>query len=344
MKKVLFIGYGEPEPASRYRVYQFYSEIKKKYSSLLDVEYFRINPQYRTISLPPSQIDKIEIFFRKIYSLYKCLNYEIIFLQRNPVRYLSPYYELFLKNILRKKLIFDFDDALWCMYGSYDKGIEEIIKISDHIIVGNEYLYNFAIKYNNKVTILNTIIDTDKYKANEKIKKTTINICWMGTKPGIEYLLKFEDVFLSIKRNYKDKVNFYIICNSKPKFKKFDQFIYLKWSQKIEDKILNISDIGLMPLIDDEFTKGKCGFKLIQYGAYSIVSVTSPIGINTKIIKEGINGYFAKDAKEWISKINYLIDNKLALVKMKRNSRKIIDNQYSLKVKIKDFVKLLNSV
>lgn len=345
MKKILFIGYGEPDPCSRYRIQQYYDKLRQQKNSNFILDYFKIYPSNSNITIPPTALNYPSILFRKFYSLYKCISFDVIFLQRNPVNVTSPYYERFIKYILRKKIIFDFDDALWCMYGGYDPRIKEIIKISDLVIVGNKYLAAYALKYNPRVSILNTIIDVDSHKiTNKKTERKHIDICWIGSKPGNHYLSVFEDIFIKIKNKYKNKINISIVSNEKPAFKKFNEYDYVTWSIEKEKDILKRSDIGLMPLIDNEFTRGKCGFKLIQYGAYGMASIASPVGINQEIIKNGLNGFLANKANDWVSSISYLIDHKPVLAKMKLKSRAIVAKNYSLKTNMEKFVTLINSV
>lgn len=347
MKKILFIGYGEPDASSRYRAEQYYNKIKNELSDKFVVDYYRIYPSSHIFFQKYNMFLLFFImFYRKLFSLYKCRKFDIIFLQKNTVDILSPFYEVFIKYVLRKKIIFDFDDSIWMLKGKYNKKVEWIIKLSDAVIVGNKFLHDYAIKFNNRIYIINTVIDTDKYKFNctREKQKSCINICWIGSKPGNNYITNIEHVFINIKTKYKDKVAFFIVSSERPCFQSFNDYKYLNWSKKVELEILCKSDIGIMPIADSKIARGKCGFKLIQYGSYSLVSVASPIGLNNEIIRNGVNGFLADNEKEWVAKLSFLINNRDVLEKMKRQSRELVISKYSLKATLNNFILIIESV
>jgi len=346
MKKVLFIGYGEPDASSRYRAEQYYDKIKNDFPDEFVVDYYKIYPSNIYFQKRSRFLLLTIMFFRKLFSLYKCRKFDIIFLQKNTVDILSPLYEMFIRYILRKKIIFDFDDSIWILKGKYNRKIKWIIKLSDVVIVGNKFLYDYAIRFNSRIYVINTVIDTDKYKFNgiSEKQKDYVNICWLGSKPNNKYLIEIEDVLVAIKAKYKTKINFFIVSNERPKFKLFNDYKYLNWSKAIESKVLSESDIGIMPMTDSEIARGKCGFKLIQYGAYNLVSIASPIGLNNEIIKNSVNGFLVDSEEEWISKLSYLIDNKDVLERMKKRSREMVIFNYSLKANFNHFIDLLEFV
>jgi len=340
MNKIIFISYGEPMASSRYRAEQYYYKMNNNSSKDFFVEYYTIYPKNikSFFSLPL-------MFLKKIFSLYKCIKFDIVFLQRNPVNFLSPFYEMFIKYILRKKIIFDFDDSLWVLKGKYDKRVERIISLSDLVIVGNKFLYDYAIKFNNNVHILNTVIDTKKCNSKNRLKNEKIGnrlgICWIGSKSTTDNLNMLEPVFVKIKEKYGGKLDIFIVSDERPGFEFFNEYNYIKWSKETEHSILLKSDIGIMPLADSIINKGKCGFKLIQYGAYELASIATPIGINKEIIREGVNGFLVSSEQGWIYKLSYLIDNPFVLNKMKIKSRKIIEDHYSLDIVFDRFLALI---
>jgi glycosyltransferase involved in cell wall biosynthesis len=99
-------------------------------------------------------------------------------------------------------------------------------------------------------------------------------------------------------------------------------------------------DIGIMPLADNEWSKGKCGFKLIQYGALGIPSVTSPVGVNTDIIQDGVNGYLASTDEEWVEKLSLLIKNEDLRKQLGKAGRKTVEDQYSVEANKEKWISL----
>lgn len=327
--KVLFIGAGEPTASSRYRAEQYVEYNNLLRESRFIFTFFAIQPPLEITK--KRHIFLLLMLFRKLYSLIFSIKYDIVFLQRNPVKVLSPYYEWVMKFILRKKIIFDFDDNLWVIDGGYDKRIDAILKIADMVIVGNQYLQNRAMQFNKKTKILPTVIDSSPLKATSDNKDYgTINICWSGSEPSNQYLENIEEVFFKLKLKYKFKIHFIFLSNIKPSFINFNDYHFVKWDKRNERQALMTSHIGLMPLPNNEFAKAKCGFKLILYGAYGLALVASPVGINNQIIQNNKNGFLVTDSNEWIRILSKLIDDNMFLKKYMCASKESITKNYSL--------------
>jgi glycosyltransferase involved in cell wall biosynthesis len=113
------------------------------------------------------------------------------------------------------------------------------------------------------------------------------------------------------------------------------------WSESTEVADIQSFDIGIMPLFDEPWEKGKCGYKLIQYMACGIPVISSPVGINTKIVDDGVDGYLAGNSEEWMSAFKILYDRPQLRKKLGESGRKKIESLYSLQVTSPFFVKLI---
>jgi len=145
-------------------------------------------------------------------------------------------------------------------------------------------------------------------------------------------------------KNLKQKYNFnfLIISNEKPQFD--IDFQYIEWSAEKEvDDLCNI-DIGIMPLPNDEWAKGKCGLKGLQYMALEIPTVMSAVGVNTEIIQDGKNGLLARNNTEWIEKLSLLINNKDLRNKLGKEGRKTVETKYSVKANKEKYKKIIDSL
>ncbi len=246
-----------------------------------------------------------------------------------------PIIELFLK-LIGKKLIFDFDDAI--QYGSENNNnwffsnlvrcdwkIKIIIKISNLVIAGNKNLKKFAYKFNKNVKIVPTTIDISKYKYLKKNSIKNLTIGWSGSLSTSKYIENFLPTLIKIQKKKKFKI---LIIGSKLNIKNKD-IICLEWSSKNELKYLNKIDLGLMPLPNNLWTRGKCGLKILQYLSVGIPSVVSNVGINSEIITNGKNGYLIDNKDQWEIYIKKFIKNPKLINKMGSYGRKIVKKNFS---------------
>jgi len=214
-----------------------------------------------------------------------------------------------------KKIIYDLDDAI--MYSpktpnsdrsSHFRLFRRTAKLADVVIAGNSYLAEHAQRFNTNVKILPTGLDTKAYKVETKPKiDGKIRLVWIGSKSTLCYLMEIKPALEEIGSQF-DNVVLRIIC---------DDFFGLQnmevekrwWSLEKQAVDLATSDIGLAPLPDDRFTRGKCGFKILQYEAAYLPIITSPVGVNAEYVRNGVTGYHAPNIPQWVDKITELIDN-----------------------------------
>lgn len=213
----------------------------------------------------------------------------------------------------------------------------------DYIIAGNQYLADFIRKFNTNVTIIPTPIDTKVYHvAKENKNDKNIVVGWIGTEGNLKYLHMVKETFKKLKEKYHN-VTIKIVSN---KFSDLEGFPIQKKIWTLEDDIKDIQsfNIGIMPLKDDEWTKGKCGLKTLQYMAVGIPSVSSPVGVNSEIVQDGVNGFLAKDDKEWFEKLSLLIENRDLRTGMGQKAREFVEANYSVDTTFPKFKEILENV
>jgi glycosyltransferase involved in cell wall biosynthesis len=172
--------------------------------------------------------------------------------------------------------------------------------------------------------------------------KENVTIGWIGSKSSLPFLKELTPAFDQLASQYnslelKIICNDFFECNKMPVIKKM-------WAREDENSDLQDIDIGLAPLPDHEWTKGKCATKLLQYLSVGIPVVCSPVGVHTEIVKEGINGLFATSNQEWIDKINLLIRDKTLRERMGLEGRKTVDLSYSLKANTPKFINAIKGI
>jgi len=279
----------------------------------------------------------IKSLFKRIKDLMRASKYDVIFIFREAIFLGTPFFE---KRFAKKsKVIFDFDDSIWVPNVSAANKMfsilkspgktSSIIKVSDLVFAGNEYLAGYARNFNKNVVIIPTTIDTDEYKPVEKMMNDRVCIGWSGSITTIEHFETGVHAYTEIKKKYGDKVYFKVIGDGR--YINSDLGIKgLPWKKEDELKELREIDIGIMPLPDSEWAKGKCGLKGLQYMALGIPTIMSPVGVNSEIIKDGENGFLAGSNEEWVQKLSLLIDSFELRKKIGAAGYKTVEDRYSV--------------
>lgn len=343
--------------SARYRVYQYLDFLDKNGIECIvstGVQESILNRYMNNSNFINKILYYSSIFFKRMSELGRIGDVDCVFLQRDILIHSYPIIEKLIA-LRNKRIIFDFDDVLY-LYPSHknigflfrlfwDKGkIERIIKTSKHVIVGNNFLKNYALQFSDKVTMIPTSIDMSLYNREKKelgknAKATTIG--WIGSQGTFGYLKDLFPVFIELAKKFKIELKVVGAYGPQVNGLKID---YRDWNINTEIEDIYGFDIGVMPLTDDEWSKGKSGTKLLQYMAAGIPAIASPVGINTEIIKDGINGFLADSQGEWINKISFLIDNKSLVDKICKEAKRTVEEDYSTKANASKLIKVIKEV
>ena len=355
MKKILFLspyphGIG---PSQRFRFEQYLDSISKEY--ICTQKTFWDQKSWDILFSNQGSLIKfyylLIAFIKRTLILLTIYKYNLIFIHREVAHIGPPVFEWIIKYIFRKKIIYDFDDAIWLLnYSEKNKitrffkspwKVRKICKWADVVITGNAYLAKYAMEFNQQVKIIPTTIDTDYHIPSLKKKKDKITIGWTGTLTTLKQLDLILDVIKKLEMKFE--FQFLIISNEKPQID-LKSFKFIKWIKKSEiQDLLNI-DIGIMPLFDNKWEKGKCGFKGLQYMALEIPTIMSPVGVNTEIIQDGKNGFLAKNNYEWFNKLSLLIKNKELRKEIGKAGRQTVINYYSVEANKDKYLSALKAI
>ncbi|MCK5595158.1 glycosyltransferase family 4 protein [bacterium] len=328
--KIVFFPKGNYNvPSTRYRCF-FYAEELKKHG-------------FSTSIMPSRLILKKNICigrYREAMKTMRELNQNrkntIIYAQRTVyqsdfIRFLWIYKKLFNINV-----VFDFDDSIFLRR---KKRTDRMLKISDVVIVGSHFLAEYAKKHNDNVYIVPTAIDTDKFKPAHKEKKVEFKIGWVGDgKTYQDDLIMLKKPLTSLARSHN--IIFKIIgtkdCH---KLKEaYGKCGHLKvemidWMEPDEIPMeLTTFDVGVYPLLDNEWSSGKCGLKALEYMSTGITALCSKVGENNYFIKDGKDGLLARTSDEWETKLRILIENTKFRKQIAANGRKTVEEKYSIYV------------
>jgi glycosyltransferase involved in cell wall biosynthesis len=324
VKIIYYSKYSALGPSSRYRAFQFQESFRRsgidfQISELFDDHYFDI------LRAPsgPSFFKKIPYTisrFRSRNAVLKANSSALAVIEQQLFPYIPFSAE---KRCLPDRYLIEFDDAI---YLTHPRKLPHLIEHAAGVIAGNETLATFARRFNQNVDVIPTVLDTKKFMPHPKPDRKKIILGWSGLEYNYPYLKTIVPVLRGICRR-KD-VELRILSGSPPG--DFDlPYVFVKWDPDREVQQLNELDIGLMPLLIDEWCKGKCGFKLLQYMALEIPSVSTPVGVNTRIVQDGINGFLATAAEDWESKLLSLIENESQRATMGKAARSTVVSHYS---------------
>jgi glycosyltransferase involved in cell wall biosynthesis len=303
MLKVNAYTPGLNTPSGRYRVRQLIPYLEK-----FDI---KVNEIYsRAEAFPPPKksehlfwaIRNMQENFFKMLSQPAC---DMTWLQR---AMLSKYYTF--EWALKKPMVFDVDDAIFVDNGG--GFAQKIARQAQMVVCGNSFLADYFFKYNKNVEIIPTAVDVSKYDAIEvdKTARDTFYILWTGTSSGYPFVYKIEKALKRIVTKY-DFVKIKIIANDPPQFNLLTdkEYIFEKWSPDIEFSSIKSCDIGIMPINDDDRSRGKCSYKMLCYMAAKIPIVVSPFGMNKEVLNLGNVGYGATSDDEWFDALSELISS-----------------------------------
>lgn len=297
------------------RSLQFFSFLSKynihpKHSSLIsNTELLR---KYKTGSYNPFLITYS--YLKRIFHIVLNKN-KVIWIEKELFPWVPAWFELML--IGRKKVILDFDDAIFHNYDMhpnfilrrlYSNKIDKLMARATVVTVGNSYLKNRAIAAGAKrIEMLPTVIHFERYKdASAVDKKKPIRIVWIGTPSTSIHLKIVSEALNSLSIEYEFSLR--IIGAKIDSFKNVN-IEYLDWSESTEVTSIAESDIGIMPLYDGPFQQGKCAYKLIQYMACGIPTISSPVGANNDVVIDGQTGLFARSTEQWVAAFISLLND-----------------------------------
>jgi len=275
--------------------------------------------------------------------------FEVVCIQR---RLFSPFEFSWIRR-KSSKILFDLDDAI--MYRSssspYPQSLSRRLKFSwtvrgsDVVTVGNQFLKNEVLKVDQrkKVFVIPTSVDTRLYPKKKKVlDRKEIILGWIGTKGNLRYLKTLEPVFEALARKFSS-VKLKIVSDDFYDSRHI-QTIKKPWKLEDEKEDLISFDIGLMPLNEDLWSRGKCGLKIIQYLSVGVPVVCTPVGINCDIVQNGTNGFWATTHEEWVDRITILIQNPDLRQRMGFNGIEAVEREYSLAVTSEKFLKVLQGL
>ncbi len=352
MLKVLLLSrYGRLAASTRYRFCQYLPYLKEQgivvtEAPFLDDGYLR-NYYAGGSRTSPSYLFKA--YSKRLAHLFTAATYDLVWVHLEAL----PWVPGWMENALlgnRTPYVVDYDDAWFHCYDQHPsflvreilkKKIDRVMRKATLVVAGNEYIAARAEDAQaQRIEILPTVIDLAGYPLSPQPNNEAFTIGWIGTPPTVRHLKSIHPALKLICQEPTTRV----IAIGDESLKLDGVNLEARpWNQQTEVQELQSFDVGIMPLIDSVFERGKCGFKLIQYMACARPVIASPIGVNQRIIKDGYNGFHATTTEEWLQAFGRIKEQKEIRNALGQAGREVVERHYCLQVTAPKLANLLIS-
>lgn len=350
MKILYLTKYTRLAGSSRMRSYQYFPYLEKA-GMQVTVKPFFDDTYLKDFYAGKKNISAVvKSYVKRLGVLFSVFRYDRVVIEKEIFPFLPAWAEWMLKR-LGIQYIVDYDDAI---FHNYDQSSNPIIKkflankiakvmrFSETVVAGNQYLADYAARSGAKnIEIIPTVIDLERYPVKQNTEADQCIVGWIGTKTTFEkHLLPCKD-WIKALQNQEPNIRFHIVGITED-MDLGKNVKYIRWTEETEVAEILKMDIGLMPLQDSKWEKGKCAYKLIQYAACGIPGVASDVGMNREVTVPGETGILAAGEEEWIQAIQTLKSNTELRYQMGRNARKIVEERYCIQQTSTKWKEILN--
>lgn len=308
-------------PSTRFRVRQYIPLLANH-----NITVQELIPRYGTSCGLPSPFKMAS----RIPALFQSRSADVIWLSRHMVQGYA-----FFERSLKRPRVLDVDDAVWLSPPFGRIAQPWIARGMDAIIVGNQYLADYYSRYCNNIHILPTAIDLQRYQKRTAatIEPETFVIVWTGLACNYKYLEFIEPILQRFLHDHP-RARLRLIANRPWKNHHLTekQIEFIPWNTDVETTALHSASVGIMPLKDDQWTRGKCSFKMLQYMAVGLPVIASPVAMNCDILNQGHIGFGPKNNDQWYDALKTLYQNWALQKQMGITGRNIIETTYSTEI------------
>lgn len=351
MKVLAFTKYAEQAASTRQRLLQYrlhpaLSGIEIEYHALLGNDYIQGLSEGRG----PAPARLAVAYARRFWQLITRRDFDLLWIHLELFPYLPGLLER-LAFVGGKPVVYDFDDAVFHTYGDHRNGLvrwflgrklEPLMRGVAAVSCGNRYLQNYARKFNGNCPVFPTVVDSEIYRplAREGGEGRKTVVGWIGS-PSTWVLV---EPYIPLLRDLALRKNCIVrVIGAGAGVTRHPELEFVEWIEAREVSEVQKMDIGIMPLPDQPWTRGKCGYKLVQYMACGLPVVASPVEVNRELVRHGENGFLASSDREWGEALGRLVDDAALRNRMGAEGRRRVEAEYSLQVHAPRFADLLRS-
>jgi len=350
MRVLLLSRYGSLGASSRLRFLQYLPYLESQgfefsVCPLLDNDY--VAGLYRG-RIPVFSV--LAGYMSRLVSMLRANRYDLVWAEKEMLPWIPARIELALFPAT-VPLAVDYDDAVYHRYDRHSlsivrrllgRKIDSVMRRAELVVVGNEYLGERARKTGvTRIKMLPTVVDATRYSAKHRAPNGLITIGWIGSPSTAHYLRLIAPVLQKMGGSRSIRV---VAIGANPEQLEGLPIEPRPWSEDSEVAEIQKFDIGIMPLPNEPWEQGKCGYKLIQYMACGKPVVASPVGANTAIVREGIEGFLAATEHDWYASLGKLCDSVSLRQRMGAAGRERVEAEYSLQVTAPRLGQMLRSV
>lgn len=340
MKVLLLTRYSRSGASSRLRYYQYLPFLN---AQGVEVDVYPLFGEKYLKRLnagqPQNPASILSAYLHRIYRLISCRAYDLLWIEYEALPWLPDWVERILGRCAIPYIV-DYDDAIFHRYDQHSSQwvrsllghkIDAVMRNARLVIAGNAYLYEKAVQSGAKwVEWLPTVVNSTRYRLKPSCNSPVFTIGWIGSPTTAAYL---EPVYAALVRlNQRSGIRLVLVGGYPKDIPGAFPVEYRSWSEETEVEQILDFDVGIMPIPDDPWAYGKCGYKLIQYMACGLPVVASRVGANIRIVKEGVNGYLASTDKHWEEALRALQENPELRQAMGSQGRRDVEAHYSLQV------------
>jgi glycosyltransferase involved in cell wall biosynthesis len=343
----------DTSPGQRYRIEQWEPLLRQRGVEItyepFENKYLH-GMLYQTGNMGRKLAHVTRLFTRRFATIRSARQYDAVYVFREAALLGPPIFEWLIKRA-KVPMVFDFDDAIFVSYRSPSNGYLSYLKfaaktkticaLASHVMVGNPYLADYARQSNHNVTIVPTTIDTEKYEVRRPEPSDVPTIGWTGSFSTVQHL----DTLAGALQDLAGQERFRLRVIGAPDFRlEGVEVEAIPWRSETEVDDLRPIDVGIMPLPNDAWSKGKCGLKALQFMALGKPTICSPVGVNTEIIQDGQNGFIADTQAEWVAKLKLLLRSPELREQLGLAGRATVEEKYSAIAQAPRVYKVLESV
>jgi glycosyltransferase involved in cell wall biosynthesis len=339
--------------SSRVRFYQYVPYLQSNGFEIVSAPFFSdeyVNRLYKGQAI--SKMEVLRAYRKRLVSLANSKAYDLLWVEKELFPWLPAWVEGLLQ-LFKVPYVVDYDDAVYHRYDMHPSSlvrtllgrkIDHVMRNAALVIVGNQYLSERARQAGAKrIELLPSVVDVPRYVVKEKQLPggSPVKIGWVGSPVTAPYLETIQKAVSQLSG--EAPIEMVLVGSGSANPFPDVQTELLSWSEEMETSIGRLFDLGVMPLIDGPFERGKCGYKLVQYMAAGLPVVASPIGVNNQMVLPGVNGYLADSPGEWLAAFRELAHNPDLRLKMGESGRQMAEQLYNLHVTVPKLLELLSS-
>lgn len=354
MKILVLSRYSKLGASSRLRAMQYFPFLERmgflvKSSHLFSDAY--LNGLYSKHST--SKLNVLSSYFSRFLLLFKVFSYDVVWIEKELFPFFPATFERIFR-LLNVPFVVDYDDAVFHNYDLSNSGIvraslsnkiDVVMQSSSAVVAGNRYLADRATRAGAKeVVIIPTVIDLERYKIKTSKGDWRPVIGWIGSPSTQKYVVEISSILEAVCQKFGAKL---LLVGANENVSDYFSNIDIEiaeWAETTEVELINKIDIGIMPLPDGPWEKGKCGYKLIQYMACGKPVVASPVGVNVEIVEKNNCGLLASSSEEWLTALSLLLSSAEKRKEYGASGRDAVEKEYCVQVQVEKLAKLFRDI